>query len=126
MGDAGQTGFSDRRSLTEMFTEEWAPNGVTKPRTAEQRAAFREWELQAAVADWDCRERLNYDLVARQISIYHQQRFVDRHRADLAAWEALPGGHPWLDLLPLSVPPAFRLGQSRLFAVLSAALAETA
>ncbi|MCL1800280.1 MAG: hypothetical protein FWG25_02790 [Promicromonosporaceae bacterium] len=86
MADAGESGFTDRWALTGMLSEHWAPDGELAVRTSEERAAFREWEIAVAIADWDCRDELNYDDTRRAINIRHQYAFVDRHWAELEAW----------------------------------------
>ena len=45
-----------------------------------------ERELAIAVADWDCRESLDYDSTRWMIRNQLQYEFVDRHAAELEAW----------------------------------------
>ena len=47
---------------------------------------FREREMALAVADWDCRAALGYDVRLRAIDIDLQQQFVELHRNELDAW----------------------------------------
>ena len=61
------------------------PPGATDP-TAQQLAAFTEREIAIAVADYDCREQLAYELRFNQIDIELQQDFVAQFQNELAAW----------------------------------------
>ena len=56
------------------------------PESAAIAARLQEWERSVAVADWDCRNELDYDARLRAIELEMQQEFVDRHWADLEAW----------------------------------------
>jgi hypothetical protein len=47
---------------------------------------FRQWERAMAVADWDCREKVDLEQRLRDINLAMQQQFVDRHGAELEAW----------------------------------------
>lgn len=51
----------------------------------ETRALFAERELAAAVASWDCRNELNYDLRHQQLDWAQQHEFVQQNRAELDA-----------------------------------------
>ena len=54
----------------------------------EQLADITPVEIETAVADFDCREKVGYDKVQREVSVEYQQEFVDAHKAELDAWLA--------------------------------------
>ena len=56
------------------------------PESAAIAARLQEWERAVAVADWECRNELDYDARLRAIELEMQQEFVDRHWAGLEAW----------------------------------------
>ena len=62
-----------------------APDGPPEP---SGRAELREREIAAALADWDCRDQLDYDGVLRAIDLDLQQTFVAQHRPELETWVA--------------------------------------
>lgn len=49
-------------------------------------ATFREREMALALADFQCRESLDFDARALTINHQHQQEFVDRNLNELEAW----------------------------------------
>ena len=65
--------------------DQFRPHGMEIADPAE-RAEFAEREKAIAVADWDCREALNYDSRRRKMEIALHYEFVERHRAELEAW----------------------------------------
>ena len=84
MVEAGHSGFyaPGGRLQQDMFFEYFS----VYDRSEDQRTAFMQWELDVAVADWDCRLATNYDQLHR--AIYHQiqQEFMEQHAAELEAW----------------------------------------
>jgi hypothetical protein len=91
------TGFSEFTSPAEanqILQQQWnqvANLGFVPP---DQRARMVAHEIAVALADWDCRFQLEYDLTRRAIYLEMQQEFVDRHRADLEGW-ALQMDYLW-------------------------------
>lgn len=43
-------------------------------------------EIEIAVADFECREQVDYDDVQREVSTEYQQEFIDAHKDELDAW----------------------------------------
>ena len=77
--------YSDGQIPVEVFLEwDWEiyPDGPPPV----DRAEFREREIALALADWDCREQLEYDAARQVITFDLQQQFVNKHRNELAAW----------------------------------------
>ncbi|MEE6273175.1 hypothetical protein V2J56_07430, partial [Georgenia sp. MJ206] len=59
----------------------------------ERLAAITEEEIRTAVADWDCRDSVDYEATLMKVSHELQQEFVDTHRDELEAWvEAVTAG----------------------------------
>ena len=99
---AGFPGFTDEISLWNQLNTEWgiiqgweidpnappnAPAGQMPPAPDPAAiAAFQEREISLAVTHYNCRQQVNFDLTAREISHDIQQQFVDQHRAELEAW----------------------------------------
>lgn len=52
----------------------------------ERTAALAEKEIATAVADFDCRDQIDFEKVQLEVSNEYQQTFVDAHRAELEAW----------------------------------------
>ncbi|WP_225753125.1 hypothetical protein [Actinotalea sp. Marseille-Q4924] len=52
----------------------------------ERTAALTGKEIATAVADFDCREEIEFDEVQVEVTNEYQQTFVDTHRAELDAW----------------------------------------
>ena len=52
----------------------------------ERIAEFTEREIALAVADFDCRESLDFEARRRAVDLDLQQQFVDRHGPELEAW----------------------------------------
>ena len=99
MAEAGHGGLHASRghhSFGHELGDEWDRlNGWGEYQTAEETvpdraavAAFREREIALAVADFDCREALDFDARLTEISHEHEQQFVDDHRAELEAFAA--------------------------------------
>jgi len=99
MIDAGESGWSNPRQpepvLRALFAEDqipaevlvawdWAAAPEGPPEV--DRTEFREREFALALADWDCREQLDYDAALRAINLDLQQQFVNQHRTELEAW----------------------------------------
>lgn len=108
MADAGHPGLPGAHELNNLLWEEWRvvqrwdqhdeifmswdweanPDGPTEmpePDPAEV-AAFAEREIALAVADFDCRQSVDFETVFQDVNHDLQQQFVDRHRAELEAW----------------------------------------
>ena len=49
-------------------------------------SSFRELEINLALADWDCRNLLQYDEIHQSIDFDIQNRFMVRHGPELEAW----------------------------------------
>ena len=45
-------------------------------------------EIKMAVADFDCREGIDFDAIQQKVNVEYQQDFVDEHKAELDAWVA--------------------------------------
>jgi len=108
MADAGVGEFATQNDMHNGLQEEWSavrnlddpelwqnwdweafPEGPTIPEPDPADVeAFTAREIAVAVADFDCRQELDFDAVQLEINHDHQQQFVDRHRADLEAWAA--------------------------------------
>ena len=43
-------------------------------------------EIELAVADFDCREEVDYDKVQLEVTADAQQQFYDAHKDELEAW----------------------------------------
>lgn len=52
----------------------------------ERTAAMTEKEIAMAVADFDCKDAIDFQKVQIQVATEHQKAFVDTHRAELEAW----------------------------------------
>lgn len=52
----------------------------------ERTAGLTEKEIAMAVADFECREEVEFDSVQVEVTNEYQQTFVDAHRAELDAW----------------------------------------
>ncbi|MCL3859877.1 hypothetical protein [Actinotalea sp. K2] len=103
MADAGYSGFAavgdaensihervnaiyDGYEWTEDSTEEdWEAFQAT---VDSQLAEITEEEIATAVADWECKDKIRYDKVQRDVNFEYQQEFVDAHKAELEAWVA--------------------------------------
>lgn len=104
MADAGYPGlaavydaeqaFSDR--VNAVYEDAWSGDVgedwteedylAQEQKVQEQIAALTAEEVETAVADYGCREKVRYDAVYQEVSFDHQQTFVDSHRAELDAW----------------------------------------
>ncbi|MCL1799798.1 MAG: hypothetical protein FWG25_00320 [Promicromonosporaceae bacterium] len=96
MSEAGHQVPASPRDLNQSLWPEW--DGVGFSATVEEvdgeliwvpspaTQAFRDREIALAVADWDCREGLDFDAARRVVELELQQVFVDRHFADLETW----------------------------------------
>jgi len=70
--------------------------------------ALREREISIAVADWDCRNQVNYDARAAQIELELQRDFVNQHWLALEDWAgAIERGE--ISRLAGGTPPIFTL-----------------
>ena len=49
-------------------------------------AEFTDQEIEVAVADWHCKDGVDYYGVEYEVQRDHQQRFLDSHRAELDAY----------------------------------------
>ena len=85
LGDEGFPRFANQETMRSRLWDQFRPHGMELTDPAE-RAEFAEREKAIAVADWDCREALNYDARRREMEIALQYEFVDRHWAELEAW----------------------------------------
>lgn len=101
MADAGHSGYTrvgepeeqlseELNSLWEEFSpdpeateEDWA---ALEKQIEEQRKALTPREMELAVADFTCREEVDYDDKQMEIAHEYEQRFVDEHKAELEAW----------------------------------------
>lgn len=61
------------------------PTGEWVELTPEQKEEFREFEIAAAVADWDCQKEVNWDKRYAEIDTRVQQEFLDAHKDQLDA-----------------------------------------
>jgi hypothetical protein len=101
MADAGYTGLASmddaQNSLMEeqnAIYEEVYGNGevddadwqALEAEVKERTAALTEREIATAVADFDCRDSIDFEKTQVEVANEHQQRFVDTHRAELEAW----------------------------------------
>ncbi|MCL1801443.1 MAG: hypothetical protein FWG25_08815 [Promicromonosporaceae bacterium] len=89
MIDAGQPEFSRPGFFGVNLTlrDQFSSDGLWNAEPTDPRViAFGDREIAAAVADWDCREALDYETEFRAIEVDLHQQFVDRHRAELEGW----------------------------------------
>ena len=78
--------WEDQTSGGEEWTEEdWQ---AQQDEIEKKMAAITPEEIKTAVADFDCREKVGYDKVQREVNLEYQQDFVDAHKAELDAWLA--------------------------------------
>ena len=92
MIDAGQPGLNRPGFFGVNLTlrDEWFNNGLMNAEPSDPRVlAFADREIAAAVADWDCREALNYEVEFRAIQVALHAQFVETHRAELEGWALL-------------------------------------
>ncbi|MCL1800928.1 MAG: hypothetical protein FWG25_06155, partial [Promicromonosporaceae bacterium] len=65
MVDSGFPGFTDPREVASELWQEWwefdIVDGTSGRASREQIDAFTAREIAVALADWDCRDLLNYD-----------------------------------------------------------------
>lgn len=73
-------------ALQESWDWEAKPEGPPKPvRNEAAVEAFTAKEIAMAVADWDCKDKIDYKAEETKIDIRAQEGFVDRHRNELEA-----------------------------------------
>ncbi len=89
MADAGYEGLRRQPDAAETAFESWldaqaaAASGETEETDADDVAAA---ERSLAVADWDCRDDVGYDLGVAKVREELQEAYVAAHRAELDAW----------------------------------------
>ena len=90
MVNSGFPEFSDPREVAWELRQEWwdidTVDHWSGMATREQIEAFTAREIAVALADWDCRDLLNYDDERQVIEFDIQQEFLDRHQAEFDAW----------------------------------------
>jgi len=91
MADAGYPGHQDPRTtrdgMWELYLEHGGGEGtVGSDGMTDSERTFLEIEIPQAVADWQCRDAIDYDSVAIQVRDELQQQFIDSHQAELDAW----------------------------------------
>jgi hypothetical protein len=90
MVNSGFPEFTDPREVARELQQEWWEFDIVDSwsgmASREQMEAFTAREIAVALADWDCRDSLNYDDDRQVIEFEIQQEFLDRHRADFDAW----------------------------------------
>jgi hypothetical protein len=50
------------------------------------RSDLRAQEISTAMASWDCRQQVDYDVTWQRLNTELQQDFIDRHWLDLEEW----------------------------------------
>lgn len=76
-------------ALQESWDWEAKPEGPPEPERDEAAVeAFTAKEIAMAVADWDCKDEIDYQGEWSRIDVRAQQGFVDQHRDELEAWAA--------------------------------------
>ncbi|WP_148220797.1 hypothetical protein [Xylanimonas cellulosilytica] len=91
MADAGfdyatpQEAQDDFMTRSQAIWEEADPESVDAP---EQDADLQEQEREAAVADFDCKEKVGYDAIRREVQFALEQEYIDTHEAELEAVKA--------------------------------------
>ena len=89
MADAGYDGLRRQPDAAETAFESWldaqaaAASGETEETDADDVAAA---ERSLAVADWDCRDDVGYDLGVAKVREELQEAYVAAHRAELDSW----------------------------------------
>lgn len=63
-----------------------AISGIARPVEPEQLRSFQTREINAAIANFDCKAQIHFDERHQQISWEMQQEFIDRFRTDLELW----------------------------------------
>jgi hypothetical protein len=109
MADAGFDGLTSANDSTQPLYDEWNqlqgyddpdyqaqveswdweadPNGPKQPEPdADAVAAFTKKEIAMAVADFDCKDEVDFQEESQRIDHELQQQFVDQNKAELEAW----------------------------------------
>ncbi|MEO7376987.1 MAG: hypothetical protein ABI074_10010 [Nakamurella sp.] len=114
MSAAGHTDLTDVWSASQQVNDKWSElNGwgtgmpidgggvavtsvaatasTTSPSApaADKVAAFKEYEIALALADWDCKDSSKYNTVSDAVRIELEKKFVDEHRSELEQYRDL-------------------------------------
>lgn len=83
---AGYPEVTSRLTLIDWVYERFYAigDGTAKP-SPEQRAEFQQFEIEIAVADWECAQEVNWDKRYEESELRMQSEFLDRHRAEIDA-----------------------------------------
>jgi len=105
MANAGFSGLPARNRLTQSFSVEWgemhgsellfdddgwligAAMGTPREPTESEIRAINQREIETAIADFDCRQLIDFEQRENEIQYSLQTDFVNLHRAELEAWE---------------------------------------
>lgn len=114
MSAAGHTDLTDVWSASQQVNDKWSKlNGwdtgmpidgggvavtsvaatasMTSPSApaADKVAAFKEYEIALALADWDCKDSSKYNTVSDAARIELEKKFLDEHRSELEQYRDL-------------------------------------
>jgi hypothetical protein len=88
MADAGYTDFKAKQEAVQNVIDKsnalWEENPETGP-TEEQQAEARDYELEIAMADFKCSEKIDYTDKATAIQFELEEQFITDHKAELDA-----------------------------------------
>jgi len=107
MANLGHAGYRNPNDLLQTLRNEWNsrpsannvmltwdwetyPDGPPEQEASsitDNEQSFSDWEITLAIADIDCQEQVNYQPRSAETSFRAQEEFVEKHRADLEAWE---------------------------------------
>jgi len=95
MTDAGFSGLRDQTYMRNtVLNSEWFDSGLWRlPDDDPAVSAFRAREIAMALADYDCREKVDFTARSDRIHAEITQRFVDENRAELEAWAQFAESH---------------------------------
>ena len=94
MADAGYTDLTNPMHAQNVFMEESnslyeLPEGEDPEKwegpSEKQMSEIKKREIEMAVTDWECKDKLGYDDKVQQITFDLEQKFVDEHKAELDA-----------------------------------------
>jgi hypothetical protein len=88
MADAGYPDFKGKQEAVQNVIDKsnalWEENPETGP-TEEQQAEVREYELDLAMADFKCADKMDYTNKATAIQFELEEQFIADHKAELDA-----------------------------------------
>jgi len=86
MAAAGFAGLPTKQSASDAVfaqSQDYWVSGATDEPTKELRATWREYEIEVAVADFDCSESVGYDDKALAVQTARETRFIADNQAEL-------------------------------------------